>query len=98
MPLVLSVQDLQQKEKQKDMERRIHVYSDPNEDLEDDLLPEYDFSKTKPNPYAERALRRRAIILERDIAEVFTTSEQVNKALRALIESVPTRARQEQSA
>ena len=38
------MQDLQQKEKQKDMERRIHVYSDPNEDLEDDLLPEYDFS------------------------------------------------------
>ena len=55
------------------MEPNIHIYDDPNEDLEDDLLPEYDFSKAKHNPYAERALRRKAIILEKDIAEVFTT-------------------------
>ncbi len=80
------------------MEHRIHVYSDPNEDLEDDLLPEYDFSKAKHNPYAERALRRKAIILEKDIAEVFTTSEQVNKALRAILEAVPVRSVQENAA
>ena len=80
------------------MEHEVRVYNDPNEDLEDDLLPEYDFSKAKPNPYAERALRRKAIILEKDIAEIFTTSEQVNKALRALIEAVPAGPVQEKAA
>ena len=82
------------------MEHEVRVYNDPNEDLEDDLLPEYDFdfSKALPNPYAARALRRKAIILEKDIAEVFTTSEQVNKALRAIIEAVPARPSQEKVA
>ncbi len=82
------------------MEHEVRVYNDPNEDLEDDLLPEYDFdySKALPNPYAARALRRRGIILEKDIAEVFTTSEQVNKALRALIEAVPIRPTQDKAA
>ena len=75
------------------MKHEVHIYNDPNEDLEDDLLPEYDFdySKALPNPYAARALRRKAIILEKDFAEVFTTSEQVNKALRAILEAVPPR-------
>ena len=80
------------------MEHNIHIYNDPNEDLEDDLLPEYDFSKAKPNPYAARALRRKAIILEKDIAEVFTPSENVNKALRAILEAVPVRPAQENAA
>jgi len=76
------------------MENEVRIYNDPDEDLEDDLLPEYHFDhgQAKPNPYAARALRRKAIILEADIAEVFTTSEQVNKALRALIKAVPPRA------
>lgn len=82
------------------MKNEIRVYEDPNEDLEDDLRPEYnfDYSKARPNSYAARALRQKAIFLETDIAEVFTTSEQVNKALRALIEAVPVRTRQDQAA
>ena len=82
------------------MKDEIYVYDDPNEDLEDDLRPEYrfDYSKARPNSYAIRALRQKAIFLETDIAEIFTTSEQVNKALRALIEAVPTRSRQDQAA
>ena len=82
------------------MENEVRIYDDPNEDLEDDLRPEYqfDYSKAKPNPYAARALRRKAIILETDIAEVFTTSEQVNKALRAILEAVPSRPSQEKAA
>lgn len=42
------------------MEHEIRVYNDPEEDLEDDLLPEYDFdySKAKPNPYAAQAARQ----------------------------------------
>ncbi len=79
------------------MKDEVDVYDDPNEDLEDDLRPEYrfDYSKARPNSYAERVLRQKAIILEKDIAEVFTTSEQVNKALRALLEAVPPRPAQE---
>lgn len=82
------------------MKDEVHVYDDPNEDLEDDLRPEYrfDYSKARPNSYAARALRQKAIFLETDIAEIFTTSEQVNKALRALIEAVPARPNQDQAA
>lgn len=82
------------------MEHEVRVYNDPNEDMEDDLLPEYhfDYGKAKPNPYADRTMRRKAIILEKDIAEVFTNSEQVNKALRAILEAVPTRSGQEKAA
>lgn len=82
------------------MEHEYRVYNDPNEDLEDDLLPEYDFGsmKEKFNPYAAQAARRQSlhsVTLEADIAEVFQTSEQVNKALRALLEAVPLRGAQE---
>ena len=80
------------------MKHEIRVYDDPNEDLEDDLRPEYDFNQPKHNPYAERALRRRAIILEKDLAEIFTTSEQVNKALRALVDAVPPRVNSDKAA
>ena len=49
----------------------IRIYSDPNEDLEDDLRPEYDFdySKARPNPYAERARKQRAEAREAEAKE-----------------------------
>jgi hypothetical protein len=61
--------------------------SDPEE-----LLPEYrfDYGKAKPNRFAGEARRREiSVLLDEDVAEVFTTPESVNKALRALIEVVP---------
>ncbi len=63
------------------MQPEIRVYDAPNEDLEDDLLPEYhfDYSKAKPNPYAAHAMRRKTIILDADIGELFTSSEPGNK-------------------
>ena len=60
--------------------------------MDDDLLPEYDFdfTKSKPNPYAERLRRQENIVkLEPDIAKIFKTSEDVNNALRAIINSFP---------
>lgn len=56
----------------------------------DDLLPEYDFdyTKAKPNRFAA-SQRARTVVLDEDIAEVFTTAESVNRALRALLEVVP---------
>lgn len=60
------------------MEHEVRVYNDPDEDMEDDLRPEYDFdySKAKPNPYAAEALRRAATALEGDGAEVEIASAQ----------------------
>jgi hypothetical protein len=64
----------------------------PSEPDPDDLLAEYrfDYRKAKPNRFAGASARKGlAVILDEDVAEVFTTPESVNKALRALIEVVP---------
>ena len=51
----------------------------------DDILPEYDFSKGRRNPYAARmAAGSHIIILEPDVAAVFPDAAAVNGALRAL--------------
>ena len=62
-----------------------------NEELEDDLLPEYNFnySKAKPNRFATAKNENIIVKLEPDVAEVFRTSEEVNKALRAIISALP---------
>lgn len=56
------------------------------------MLPEYrfDYSKAKPNRFANSSPGRRvAVVLDDDVAEVFATTESVNKALRAFIEAMP---------
>jgi hypothetical protein len=51
----------------------------------DDILPEYDFSKGRRNPYAARmAAGSHIIILEPDGAAMFPDGAAVNGALRAL--------------
>ena len=50
----------------------------------DDILPEYDFSKGRRNPYAARMAGGHIVVLEPDVAEVFPTASAVNQALRAL--------------
>ncbi|MHA1745921.1 MAG: hypothetical protein ACTSWW_07965 [Promethearchaeota archaeon] len=52
---------------------------------------EFDYSKARPNRFAERYLEsdRLVVVLEPDIAEVFTTPEAMNKVLRALIATMP---------
>ena len=57
-----------------------------------ELLPEYRFNygKAKPNRFAERYRSDcRLIMLDPDIAQVFTSAESVNKALRALLTAIP---------
>lgn len=52
---------------------------------EDDILPEYDFSKGKRNKYAARyAEGTNLILLDPDVAKDFPDSNAVNEALRAL--------------
>jgi hypothetical protein len=59
---------------------------------EDDLLPEYnfDYRKAHPNRFAAKEEDDSVIVkLEPDIAKVFKTSEDVNKALRAILSAIP---------
>jgi hypothetical protein len=55
---------------------------------DDDLLPEYSFNyqNAKPNSFANRGEVKRlnVVVLDEDVARVFTTPEAVNKVLRAL--------------
>jgi hypothetical protein len=57
-----------------------------------EIRPEYhfDYSRAKPNRFAGH-LEKDAlvVILDPDVAEVFTTPEAVNTALRALITAMP---------
>jgi hypothetical protein len=50
----------------------------------DDILPEYDFSQGRRNPYAARMAGGHIVVLAPDVAEVFPTATAVNDALRAL--------------
>ena len=54
---------------------------------------EFDYSKAKPNRFAgqlsEEAI---AVVLDPDVAAVFTTSEEANQALRVLIDALGTLA------
>ena len=57
-------------------------------DEKDDLLPEYDrdFSKAKPNRFAEKYNRMvRRVGLAPDVAAEFPTEDAVNDALREYI-------------
>jgi hypothetical protein len=60
---------------------------------DDELLAEYhfDYKKAKPNRFAAPSGKQllKVVVLDEDIAQVFTTPESVNKVLRALIESMP---------
>ncbi len=55
-----------------------------------DMLPEYnfDYAKAKPNRFATQKMPV-TVTLDADIAEIFTNSEAVNKALRAILTALP---------
>ena len=67
--------------------------SDQPQNLEDELLAEYsfDYQKAKPNRFAARNETQKltVVVLDEDVAQVFTTPESVNRVLRALIELMP---------
>lgn len=51
----------------------------------DEILPEYDFSRARPNKYASRyAAGSVVVVLEPDVAAVFPSAGEANEALRAL--------------
>jgi hypothetical protein len=59
---------------------------------EGEPLPEYAFDaqRTRPNRFAA-AMRREVVtvVLDADVAAVFPTAEEVNRALRSLIAALP---------
>ena len=58
---------------------------------QDDLLPEYDFDydQAKPNRFAAPlAGGRIMVVLDPDVAAVFTTADSVNEMLRAIIQNL----------
>ncbi len=64
----------------------------------DDMKAEYDFdySKAKPNRFAGHiASDQTVVLLDPEISEIFTDSESVNAALRALIAALPKRIKGE---
>jgi hypothetical protein len=61
-----------------------------NQELEDELCPEYNFSKMKGGVRGKYVDRYRAgtnvVLLDPDVAEAFPTSDAVNEALRLLMQ------------
>jgi len=69
----------------------------------DDILPEYNFSRSRRNKYAARyAEGSNVVVLDPDVAAVFRNAGEVNAALRALASVIqrhrPARARARRSA
>lgn len=63
------------------------------ENNETEMLDHYDFSGGIRGKYVERLKKAgQMIILEPDIAEVFTTSESVNATLRGLLPVINAQA------
>ncbi|HVS82482.1 MAG TPA: hypothetical protein VHE60_12195 [Pyrinomonadaceae bacterium] len=59
--------------------------SQANDEQDQELLEEYDFSGGVRGKYAARfAEGANVVVLDPDVAEVFADSESVNQALRAL--------------
>jgi len=51
----------------------------------DEVLPEYDFSRSRPNKYASRYAKGSLVVtLDPDVAAVFPGAREANYALRAL--------------
>jgi hypothetical protein len=66
--------------------------TETNQNLEDDLLPEYnfDYSKARSNRFTAQTNEITiTVTLESDVAKVFKTSEEVNRALRAILSAIP---------
>lgn len=60
---------------------------------ETEMLDEYDFTGGVRGKYIDRLLNRKnVVVLEPDVAEVFTDSESVNQALRGLLPVIQKQA------
>ncbi len=71
------------------MNKKITLLEDDDYDLEDTIAPEYDFAKLPRADEQQRKFRaqakRRLISLAPDVSAVFTSTDEVNEALRQFI-------------
>lgn len=59
--------------------------TNPGRRAVDEILPEYDFSRGRSNPYATRYRAGSAVVvLDPDVAAAFPSGREVNQALRVL--------------
>ncbi len=59
----------------------------------------FDYSQSRPNRFASRMTENAvAVVLEPDVAQVFDSSDSVNRLLRSVISALPQRARRPRSA
>jgi hypothetical protein len=83
--LELFQQDWQRQAKGKNMSEK--------QNDKDEMLEEYDFSNGVRGKYVNRLLKNpNIVILEPDVAKVFTDSESVNQALRGLLPIIQRQA------
>lgn len=65
---------------------------------ETEMLDEYDFTGGARGKYVDRlSSRKNVIVLEPDVAEIFTDSESVNQALRGLLPIIQKQAEKVQT-
>lgn len=78
----------------RDWQRRTRKESmNKNQNKETEMLDEYDFTGGVRGKYVERLMNRKnVIVLEPDVAEVFTDSKSVNQALRGLLPIIQKQA------
>lgn len=70
---------------------------DANNQRDADMLPEYDFTDGVRGKYADRFAKGcNVVVLDPDVARVFTDAESVNQALRALAGIIQHRAEKTQ--
>lgn len=71
---------------------------EPKQNKKTEILDEYDFTDGVRGKYVERLTNRKnVIVLEPDVAEVFTDSESVNQALRELLPVIQKQAEKAQN-
>jgi hypothetical protein len=64
-----------------------------------EMRAEYDFSGGERGKYAKRFGKGATmVVLDADVADAFPTGEDVNRALRAILEAAPRRAPKRRSA
>ena len=67
---------------------KININPDDNHEMQEHY--DFDYTKAKPNRFAPILAEQNGFIkLQPDIQKVFQTSEQVNNALRAIINIIP---------
>ena len=51
----------------------------------DEVLPQYDFSRSRPNPYAAKYVSGgTVVVIDPDLSAMFPTAASVNRALRVI--------------